>query len=177
MWKVKTVTRLAAFLPHASQARRRDPCSRSSPCSSSRSGLAVRGSFSDAGDDLRNADPALFALGCGALAAVLPRVRLRLDAHPRRLGQSASRIRRRCAPRWSRCSRSNVPGGVWTPAARVVAVRRAGRHRRCARHGVDPRRGGHLRCRGCRRLRRVPRVGEGRRTLRLHRSSCLLRSS
>ena len=41
-------------------------------------------------------------------------------------GTSISRIRRRCARRWSRCSRSTCPGGVWTPAARVVAARRAG---------------------------------------------------
>ena len=32
-------------------------------------GWAVRGSFKDAGDDLRNANPALFVLGCAALAA------------------------------------------------------------------------------------------------------------
>ena len=31
-------------------------------------GWALRGSFKDAGDDLRNADPVLFVLGCVALA-------------------------------------------------------------------------------------------------------------
>ena len=41
-----------------------------------------------------------------------------------------------------------VPGGVWTPAARVVAARRAGVNGRRARHRVDAARGGHLRRRG-----------------------------
>ena len=34
-----------------------------------------------------------------------------------------------------------VPGGVWTPAARVVAARRAGITDARARDGLDPRRG------------------------------------
>src|SRR5690348_18333403 len=32
-------------------------------------GTALRGSFKDAGDDLRNANPVYFLLGCAALAA------------------------------------------------------------------------------------------------------------
>src|SRR5690348_2149514 len=32
-------------------------------------GWAMRGSLQDAGDDLRNADPVLFVLACGVLAA------------------------------------------------------------------------------------------------------------
>jgi hypothetical protein len=32
-------------------------------------GWAARGSFKDAGDDLRNADPVLFVLACAVLAA------------------------------------------------------------------------------------------------------------
>ena len=52
-----------------------------------------------------------------------------------------------------------VPGGVWTPAARVVAARRAGITDARARDGLDPRRGGDLgRRRRC-RVRRLARLG------------------
>ena len=57
-----------------------------------------------------------------------------------------------------------LPGGVWTPAARALALRRyGGRHRHADGARVDPRRGcavGDLRRD---RLRRQPRVGARRR--------------
>jgi glycosyltransferase 2 family protein len=88
-------------------------------------GLAVRGSFSDAGDDLRNANPALFALGCGALAVyylvfVFGWMRILADWNIHISYPAALR-----AEMVSMLAKY-VPGGVWTPAARVVAVRRAG---------------------------------------------------
>jgi uncharacterized membrane protein YbhN (UPF0104 family) len=88
-------------------------------------GWAMRGSFEDAGDDLRNADPVYFTLGCGALAAyyllfVLGWMRILADwnlpiSYPAALrAEMVSMLAK------------YVPGGVWTPAARVVAARRAG---------------------------------------------------
>jgi glycosyltransferase 2 family protein len=88
-------------------------------------GLALRGSFKDAGDDLRNADPIYFLLGCGALAAyylvfVFGWIRILADwkiqiSYPQALrAEMVSMLAK------------YVPGGVWTPAARVVAARRAG---------------------------------------------------
>jgi uncharacterized membrane protein YbhN (UPF0104 family) len=88
-------------------------------------GWAMRGSFADAGDDLRNADPWLFALSCAALAAyyllfVLGWMRILADwdihiSYPAALrAEMVSMLAK------------YVPGGVWTPAARVVAARRSG---------------------------------------------------
>jgi uncharacterized membrane protein YbhN (UPF0104 family) len=88
-------------------------------------GWALRGSFHDAGKDLRDADPALFALACVAVAAyylvfVLGWMWL--------FGSWNIRISYPVALRAEMVSMlaKYVPGGVWTPAARVVAMRRAG---------------------------------------------------
>jgi uncharacterized membrane protein YbhN (UPF0104 family) len=88
-------------------------------------GWAVRGSLEDAGDDLRNANPALFVLGCVALAAyylvfVCGWMRILADWNVRISYPAALR-----AEMVSMLAKY-VPGGVWTPAARVVAARRAG---------------------------------------------------
>jgi uncharacterized membrane protein YbhN (UPF0104 family) len=88
-------------------------------------GWAMRGSFKDAGDDLRNADPVLFTLACVALAAyylvfVFGWMRILADwgihiSYPAALrAEMVSMLAK------------YVPGGFWTPAARVVAARRAG---------------------------------------------------
>src|SRR5437763_4491532 len=87
--------------------------------------FAVRGSFSAAGDDLRNANPALFALGCAALAAyylvfVFGWMRILADWNIQISYPAALR-----AEMVSMLAKY-IPGGVWTPAARVVAARRAG---------------------------------------------------
>jgi glycosyltransferase 2 family protein len=88
-------------------------------------GWALRGSFKDAGDDLRNADPVLFTLGCVALAVyylvfVFGWMRILADWDMRISYPAALR-----AEMVSMLAKY-VPGGVWTPAARVVAARRAG---------------------------------------------------
>lgn len=88
-------------------------------------GWAMRGSFKDAGDDLRNANPALFALACAVLAAyyllfVLGWMRILAD-----WGLTISYPAALRAEMVSMLAKY-VPGGVWTPAARVVAARRAG---------------------------------------------------
>jgi glycosyltransferase 2 family protein len=90
-------------------------------------GWAVRGSFHDAADDLRNADPLLFGLACLAVAAyyllfVLGWMRILADWDIRLSYAAALR-----AEMVSMLAKY-VPGGVWTPAARVVAARRAGVH-------------------------------------------------
>jgi uncharacterized membrane protein YbhN (UPF0104 family) len=88
-------------------------------------GWAMRGTFQDAGDDLRNADLLIFTLACVALAAyylvfVLGWKRILADwglqiSYPAALrAEMVSMLAK------------YVPGGVWTPAARVVAARRAG---------------------------------------------------
>jgi uncharacterized membrane protein YbhN (UPF0104 family) len=88
-------------------------------------GGAIQGSFKDAGNDLRNANPALFVLGCAALAAyylvfVFGWMRILADwgihiSYPAALrAEMVSMLAK------------YVPGGVWTPAARVLAARRAG---------------------------------------------------
>jgi glycosyltransferase 2 family protein len=88
-------------------------------------GWALRGSFKDAGDDLRNADPVLFTLACVALAVyylvfVFGWMRILADwdlhiSYPAALrAEMVSMLAK------------YVPGGVWTPAARGVAARRAG---------------------------------------------------
>ncbi|MGZ8715805.1 MAG: lysylphosphatidylglycerol synthase domain-containing protein [Gaiellaceae bacterium] len=88
-------------------------------------GWAVRGSFHDAADDLRNADPVLFGLACLAVAAyyllfVLGWMRILADWDIRLSYPAALR-----AEMVSMLAKY-VPGGVWTPAARVVAAKRAG---------------------------------------------------
>jgi uncharacterized membrane protein YbhN (UPF0104 family) len=88
-------------------------------------GWAVRGSFKDATDDLRNANLALFALGCIAVAAyyllfVLGWMRILSDWDIHLSYAAALR-----AEMVSMLAKY-VPGGVWTPAARVVAAKRAG---------------------------------------------------
>ncbi|HEV7133419.1 MAG TPA: lysylphosphatidylglycerol synthase transmembrane domain-containing protein [Gaiellaceae bacterium] len=86
---------------------------------------AVRGSLSSAGHDLRNADPVYFVLACLAVAAyyllfVLGWMRILAD-----WGIELSYAAALRAEMVSMLAKY-VPGGVWTPAARVVAARRAG---------------------------------------------------
>jgi uncharacterized membrane protein YbhN (UPF0104 family) len=88
-------------------------------------GWALRGSFHDAGDDLRNADPVYFVLACVALAAyylvfVLGWMRILADWNIHLSYPAALR-----AEMVSMLAKY-VPGGIWTPAARVIAARRAG---------------------------------------------------
>lgn len=88
-------------------------------------GFAMRGSFRDASDDLRNADPLYFLFGCVALAAyyltfVFGWMRILADWNIRISYPAALR-----AEMVSMLAKY-VPGGVWTPAARVVAAKRAG---------------------------------------------------
>src|SRR5437879_1461281 len=88
-------------------------------------GFAMRGSFVDAGSDLRNADPVLFVLACFVLAAyylvfVLGWMRILWD-----WGMDISYPAALRAEMVSMLAKY-IPGGVWTPAARVVAARRAG---------------------------------------------------
>ncbi|MES1248667.1 MAG: lysylphosphatidylglycerol synthase domain-containing protein [Actinomycetota bacterium] len=88
-------------------------------------GWAVRGSFHSAGDDLRDANLVDFAIACAFLAAyylafVLGWMRILADwsqhiSYPQALrAEMVSMLAK------------YIPGGVWTPAARVVAARRAG---------------------------------------------------
>lgn len=88
-------------------------------------GWAIRGSFSDAADDLRDANLLLFGFACLVLGAyylvfVLGWMWI--------LGAWGIRISYPAALRAEMVSMlaKYVPGGVWTPAARVVAARRAG---------------------------------------------------
>jgi len=88
-------------------------------------GWALRGSLHDAGDDLRNANLVDFVIGCLFLAAyyllfVLGWMRILSDWGHRISYPQALR-----AEMVSMLAKY-VPGGVWTPAARVVAARRAG---------------------------------------------------
>jgi uncharacterized membrane protein YbhN (UPF0104 family) len=88
-------------------------------------GWALRGSFHDAARDLRDADPALFALACVAVAAyylvfvlgwmwLFRSWDIRISYPVALRSEMVSMLAK------------YVPGGVWTPAARVVAMRRAG---------------------------------------------------
>ena len=86
---------------------------------------AVRGEIRSAADHLADANPVLFALACLALAAyylvfVLGWMWI--------LAEWGVRISYPAALRAEMLSMvaKYVPGGVWTPAARVVAVRRSG---------------------------------------------------
>jgi glycosyltransferase 2 family protein len=88
-------------------------------------GWAMRGSFHDAGDDLRNANIVEFVIGCAFLAAYYL---LFVLGWMRILSDWGHRISYPAALRAEMVSMlaKYVPGGVWTPAARVVAARRAG---------------------------------------------------
>ncbi len=86
---------------------------------------ALRGSVHGAWHDLENANPVLFALGCAALAAyylvfVLGWVWI--------LGEWGVQISYPVALRAEMISMlaKYIPGGIWAPAARVIAARRAG---------------------------------------------------
>jgi uncharacterized membrane protein YbhN (UPF0104 family) len=88
-------------------------------------GWAMRGSFHAAGDDLRNANALLFTLGCAVLAAyylvfVFGWMRILADWDIHMSYPAALR-----AEMVSMLAKY-VPGGIWTPAARIVAARRAG---------------------------------------------------
>jgi uncharacterized membrane protein YbhN (UPF0104 family) len=86
---------------------------------------AVRGEIRSAADHLADANLALFALACAALAAyylvfvlgwmwILSEWGIRISYPAALRAEMLSMVAK------------YVPGGVWTPAARVVAVRRAG---------------------------------------------------
>jgi uncharacterized membrane protein YbhN (UPF0104 family) len=88
-------------------------------------GWALRGSFHDAAKDLRDAKPLLFVLACVAVAAyylvfvvgwmwLLRSWNIRISYATALRAEMVSMLAK------------YVPGGVWTPAARVVAMRRAG---------------------------------------------------
>ncbi|HET7573242.1 MAG TPA: lysylphosphatidylglycerol synthase transmembrane domain-containing protein [Gaiellaceae bacterium] len=88
-------------------------------------GWAVRGTLEDAGDDLRNADPVDFALALAAIAGyyllfVLGWMRILSD-----WGMPLGYTQALQSEMVSMLAKY-VPGGVWTPAARVVAARRYG---------------------------------------------------
>jgi uncharacterized membrane protein YbhN (UPF0104 family) len=88
-------------------------------------GWAMRGSFRGAADDLREADPVLFTLGAAVLAVYYL---VFVFGWMRILSEWDVRISYPAALRAEMVSMlaKYVPGGVWTPAARVVAARRAG---------------------------------------------------
>jgi uncharacterized membrane protein YbhN (UPF0104 family) len=88
-------------------------------------GWALRGSVHSAAHDLDNANLVYFALGCAALGAyylvfVLGWMRI--------LAEWGIRLSYPAALRAEMLSMlaKYIPGGIWTPAARVVAARRAG---------------------------------------------------
>ena len=85
----------------------------------------IHGSFKAAGNDLRNADVGYFVLACVAVAAyylvfvvgwmfILADWGVRISYGTSLRSEMVSMLAK------------YVPGGVWTPAARVVAMRRAG---------------------------------------------------
>jgi glycosyltransferase 2 family protein len=88
-------------------------------------GWAVRGTVHSAAHDLGNADLVYFALGCAALGGyylvfVLGWMRI--------LAEWGIQLSYPAALRAEMISMlaKYIPGGIWTPAARVVAARRAG---------------------------------------------------
>ena len=88
-------------------------------------GWALRGSVRSAGDDLGHANLVLFGLGCAALGGyylvfVLGWMRILAEWEIHLSYPAALR-----AEMISMLAKY-VPGGIWTPAARVVAARRAG---------------------------------------------------
>lgn len=90
-------------------------------------GWAVRGSFHDAAADLRNANPVYFSLACLAVAAYYLAFVLGWKWILADWGIEISYGGALRAEMVSMLAKY-VPGGVWTPAARVVAARRAGIH-------------------------------------------------
>jgi glycosyltransferase 2 family protein len=88
-------------------------------------GWGLRGSFNSAEHDLHHSNLALFALGCVALAAyylvfvlgwkwILAEWGIRISYPVALRSEMVSMLAK------------YIPGGIWTPAARVVAARRAG---------------------------------------------------
>ena len=118
----------------------------------------------------RQRDPAYLALAPRDRGRLLPRLHPRLDPDARRVG---IHVPYRVALQAEMVSMlaKYLPGGVWTPAARTVALRNRGRHRYAHRARVDPRRGCAVRDLGRDRLRRQPRVGARTCTRRSARSS------
>ncbi|HZT53182.1 MAG TPA: lysylphosphatidylglycerol synthase domain-containing protein, partial [Gaiellaceae bacterium] len=88
-------------------------------------GWALRGSFRSAAHDLDHVNLVLFALGCAVLGAYYLVFVL---GWKRILAEWGIRLSYPAALRAEMVSMlaKYVPGGVWTPAARVVAARRAG---------------------------------------------------
>lgn len=86
---------------------------------------AIRGAFHDAAEDLRDADPTYFALACVAVAAYYLVFVLGWKWILADWGIGISYAAALRAEMVSMLAKY-VPGGVWTPAARVVAARRAG---------------------------------------------------
>jgi glycosyltransferase 2 family protein len=88
-------------------------------------GWAIRGNLSEAGDRLRDANIVDFVLGCAVLAAyyltfVVGWIKI-LAAWGYPIGYAGA-LRAEMVSMLAKY----IPGGVWTPAARVVAARRAG---------------------------------------------------
>jgi uncharacterized membrane protein YbhN (UPF0104 family) len=90
-------------------------------------GWAIRGNLSDAGDRLRDASVTDFLIACALVAAyyllfvvgwtwILGAWRVRIGYFAALQAEMVSMLAK------------YIPGGVWTPAARVVAARRAGIH-------------------------------------------------
>ena len=123
---------------------------------------AVRDQWSKAGPLLAHASPAYLALSFAIVAVyylvfILGWIRM-LDAWdihvPYRVALQAEMVSMLA---------KYLPGGVWTPAARTVALRRyGGRHRHADGARVDPRRGCALGDLRRDRLRGQPRVGARR---------------
>ena len=88
-------------------------------------GWALRHQFHAAAHDLHNANLALFALGCAALGAYYL---VFVVGWMRILAEWGIRLAYPAALRAEMISMlaKYIPGGIWTPAARVVAARRAG---------------------------------------------------
>ena len=85
----------------------------------------IRGSFHSAWGDLKDADPALFVLACVAVAAYYLVFVAGWTLILADWGVPISYATSLRAEMVSMLAKY-VPGGVWTPAARVVAMRRAG---------------------------------------------------
>jgi uncharacterized membrane protein YbhN (UPF0104 family) len=88
-------------------------------------GWALRGSIHSAARDLDNANLVLFALGCAALGAYYL---VFVVGWTRILAEWGIRMSYPAALRAEMVSMlaKYIPGGIWAPAARVVAARRAG---------------------------------------------------